>query len=222
MLRLQNNVPDIYVNQSRDFQLLCRLYDCINNGVKYDIDTISKVIDTDFCNSKLLSLLQTKIGFLPDTSFNNDIMRIVLKAFPHIIKDKGSLIGIKEAVYTFFKAYKINTIAKIQIINKTVEESEIVDKYSVEIGIRAGQMFDTTLLEELLKYILPTGYTYNIYYFTELAETNSIGYHKNNIFGLYVTDKKNAETRNAADNNTFIDRVEGAVGFTNIYDGEDL
>ena len=40
MLRLENNTPSIYCQKSRDFQLFCRLYDVVNNGVKFDIDSI--------------------------------------------------------------------------------------------------------------------------------------------------------------------------------------
>ena len=60
IFRLQSNVPEIYINESRDFQLLCRLYDCVLGGVKLDIDTLENIIDTRSCNSILLQLLELK------------------------------------------------------------------------------------------------------------------------------------------------------------------
>lgn len=49
--RLQNNVPEVYVKESRDFQLLCRLYDCILNGVKFDIDSMLNITDSKSCSN---------------------------------------------------------------------------------------------------------------------------------------------------------------------------
>ena len=42
-LRLTENVPDIYVKESRDFQLLCRLYDMTHQDIRYHIDTMTEI-----------------------------------------------------------------------------------------------------------------------------------------------------------------------------------
>ncbi len=60
LIRLQNMVPEVYPNNSRDFQLFCRLYDCVFNGNKFDIDSILDICDTEYIDSKLLRLLQSK------------------------------------------------------------------------------------------------------------------------------------------------------------------
>ena len=59
LFRIQDKTPEVYTSTSRDFQLIGRLYDCIINGVKFDIDSILDIINTDFIDSKLLKLLQT-------------------------------------------------------------------------------------------------------------------------------------------------------------------
>ena len=59
LFRLQNNVPSVYVNSSRDFQLLCRLYDAAFNNVMFDADSISDITNTDRCSARVLPLLQT-------------------------------------------------------------------------------------------------------------------------------------------------------------------
>ena len=51
LFRTQDNVPEIYVNESRDFQLLCRLKDVMINGVKYAIDSINHTSNTLEMNS---------------------------------------------------------------------------------------------------------------------------------------------------------------------------
>ena len=59
IFRLQENVPDVYARKSRDFQLLCNVFDILQGGIKYDIDTITSVVDTRYCSERLLPLLQS-------------------------------------------------------------------------------------------------------------------------------------------------------------------
>ena len=35
MFRVENNVPDVYVQESRDFQLFCKLYDLAFQGSRF-------------------------------------------------------------------------------------------------------------------------------------------------------------------------------------------
>ena len=152
MFRLQDNVPDIYVNESRDFQLLCRLYDCVNNGVKSDIDTIVNLNNPFKVNEKLLNLLALKVGFITDKYIESSLMRWIISTFPWALKYKGSIYGIKLAV---------NTIAKYE--NITQSPIVTVDSMQKIITINTYQLFkNTTALDEYLKYIVPTGYTYEV------------------------------------------------------------
>ena len=41
MIRLQNSTPSEYCAQSRDFQLLCKLYDTVFNSLQFNISTIT-------------------------------------------------------------------------------------------------------------------------------------------------------------------------------------
>ena len=90
MFRLQNNTPSYYVNNSRDFQLFCRLYDYINNGVKFDIDSIININDPLKINDRLLNLYGSKVGFFTNKNINTNVLRRILKAFPYLIKYKGT------------------------------------------------------------------------------------------------------------------------------------
>ena len=40
MIKLQDMTPDVYYNQSRDFQFIGRLYDIVLNSVKTNADLI--------------------------------------------------------------------------------------------------------------------------------------------------------------------------------------
>lgn len=174
MFRLQNNVPDIYVNESRDFQLLCRLYDAINNGVKFDIDTIVNLIDPLRANDRLLKLLANRIGFITDKEIEPGLLRYILSAFPWAVKYKGSKMGIKLAVSTILK-YE----------GRGLTSSVSVDSDSHTIAIYVQESISNKLaLDEFLKYILPCGYSYSI---VDIAESDYIyktGY--SNFDNVYI------------------------------------
>lgn len=153
MFRLQDNVPQIYVEESRDFQLFCRLYDCINNGVKYDIDSMITLLDPMLCKDRILDLLATKVGFFHNFYIESNILRYIISAFPYILKNKGSKKGIKEAVCTILRAEGQFEIPQIDINNIS---------HDIKIELSKTNIKNKKALDEVLKYILPIGYTYSI------------------------------------------------------------
>lgn len=162
IFRLQENVPDVYARKSRDFQLLCNLFDILQGGLKYDIDTITSVVDTRYCNEKLLPLLQTKLGFFTNEHLTTDELRTLLTSFQTIVKNKGSSKGIRQAIELYLKVIGASRNSKITITNSNSNEPSNVisfynNSYIVEVSIE-GQITDTTLLTEILKYVLPAGY----------------------------------------------------------------
>ncbi len=162
IFRLSNNVPDVYVRKSRDFQLLCNSFDVLQNGVKYDIDSICNIVNTEACNSKVIPLLQTKLGFFTPRHIDNETLRTVLSGFKNIVRDKGSRVGIRDAIEVYLKTINASADSLIKISNTYIgpEGEDLTQRkntYVVEVAIE-GQVLDTTLLTELLKYVLPAGY----------------------------------------------------------------
>ena len=157
MYRLQDNVPEYLINESRDFQLLCRLYDCVNNGVKFSIDSIVRLMDTTSCGSGFLKLLETRLGFFTNNSYTDDEIRDVLLGFCDAVKYKGSLIGIERAVRLFMLAKNIKVGTSIDY-----DPSE----KRVSIGFRTT-VVDTSLLTDILYYILPAGCYVDYFYYKE-------------------------------------------------------
>ena len=153
--RTQHHVPDVYVKGSRDFQLFCNLFDCINSGIKFDIDSIPYILDTNQCNERLIPYLQTKLGFWTKEKISAEKLRIILKGFPYAVKNKGSIIGIEQAVQIFLKVINIKTSVHIEIIN--IPQNSTESAYTVVIGTEK-YLGDTTILDEILKYIIPAGY----------------------------------------------------------------
>lgn len=168
MFRLQNNTPPVYIEQSRDFQLFCRLYDCVNNSVRFDINSIPTLLEPEKINDKLLSLLSTKQGFFTKQYLNSNELRQILSAFPYIIKYKGTEKGIQLAVNTILKIDGIEEIPSIVYLK------DLNDNLLHSIKIYTEHKIKSTLaLDELLKYVLPVGYTYELAEYVEY-DTRSV------------------------------------------------
>ena len=157
MIKLQENVPQYYVEQSRDFQLFLRVLDCIQNGVKFDIDSMIYLLDPTKVNNRMLSLFCERVGFYPKRELNSNMLRYIISAFPYLMKYKGSKKGIEEAIAVVLKADNVYANWKISVYNSTHTIEIIIDKD-----------YDYQALSELLEYIIPIGYT------TRLALGNSL------------------------------------------------
>ena len=58
LIRTKNSVPQVYVSESRDFQLFTRVLDFVQNGLKFDIDSIVNVVDTQLIPTNYLDNLK--------------------------------------------------------------------------------------------------------------------------------------------------------------------
>ena len=146
MFRVENNVPEVYVQESRDFQLLARLYDLVFQSSRFSIDSMQRTADTMHCNASLLPLLGTKVGLFEDLKLSDATYRKVLAAFPYIIKYKGSQKAIKLIINLFEQL--INT--KIELLQDPEDHYKITLRF-VEFPP------NIELLYALLDYIRPTG-----------------------------------------------------------------
>ena len=206
IFRLQENMPDVYVRKSRDFQLLCNSFDAVFNSVKNDIDTITNVVDTRLCSERLLPLLQTKLGFFTNKHLTATELRTVLQAFKYIVRDKGSRTGIREAIEVFLKVANASNKSRIQIVDNFVSidghtsETRPGNTYIVEVAIE-GQQVDTTLLTELLKYVLPAGYQLK-YSFYNATQTVTQIHDKDTVHIIFVDKSDNNGIRLTTSNNS--------------------
>ena len=172
VIRLQNKTPSVYTEESKDFQLLCRLYDCIVNGVKFDVDTMQYITDSAMCRTNILQLLQTKVGFFTELNMTDDALRYILRAFPTIIKSKGALKSIEQAINVFLKIYHINTAITVWYVqDSTMVYNTLVDDHTIIVGMNTA-MKDISILEEVFKYILPTGFGFYFYFYNKIEDSN--------------------------------------------------
>lgn len=219
MLRLENNTPSIYCQKSRDFQLFCRLYDIVNNGVKFDIDSIININDPNLISDRLIELLCAKVGFFPKHIYNTNLLRGIIQAFPHMIKNKGSLKGIEIAIQTIIKFESTDTQYSILVDTKTERNIDIYFTAAIE---------NTLALDDILSYVLPIGYTYSIGQYepyeysmqlTSTAETgNIVKVYNASISQTIGNDRKlNAPSPILSDSNfnfnkKFEERIFGTLG----------
>lgn len=191
IIRLQNNTPPVYTEESRDFQLLCRIYDCIINAVKLDIDSIPTIVDTSQCLSSILPLLQTKVGFFTENTLQDKELRYAIEAFPYIVKKKGSREGIIECLNLFLQVNNILKSSQVIITNESINKE---DEYTIKILIES-EVKDISLLEELIKYIVPTGYLVS-YIFTDTQKLDIQNYDNISAADIVIIDNnKNSSLR---------------------------
>lgn len=197
MIRLQDNVPAYYVEQSRDFQLLCRLYDILISAEKNNVDATSTLVQPNNIKSILLSLLCSRCGFITSYYLDDDILRNIAAAFPFIVRKKGTLQGI---------ALAVNTILKAEKDPSAVERVELaIDKTSHEITILTPiTLYNKVALQELLRYVIPAGIYVNIQEYASADDAGNVNttlYQKDiyDIISIKTLLSSNARTSTSKD-----------------------
>lgn len=213
LIRTQDKVPEVYVNDSRDFQVLCRAYDVLYNMMKFDIDSMLRVLSASDIRNNVLPLLQGKVGFFTDKVIDDDSMRMILGAFPTLLRGKGSLRAIKQAINVWLKIAHLETAIDVSITTK--DESRIgqvvIPPYTVAIGIRSLTR-DITTLKEILKYIIPAGFgTYFYFYYgLDITEQNAQNLFEDSARVAFVSDDINSVVRGTTSDS----RIDGAEDVT--------
>lgn len=165
MFRLIDNTPPVYSEESRDFQLFLRLYDSIVCSTKNDIDLIKYITDTKNCKTEILPLLQTKLGFKTQYSMSTDMLRAILEGFPELLRNKGSLKSIQQAINLFLKVLNIKTDLVIYYSEDgNLQVQQALSDHTIVIGINEA-IDNYYVLEELMRYILPAGFGYVFYFY---------------------------------------------------------
>ena len=160
---IKRSVPEVYIKESRDFQLMCDLFDLVNSGVKFDIDTITHLSDTQLCRDSMLRLLQEKLGLTLRNNVTDDTLRKILKSFPFILRHKGTKQGIAEMICLFLNI--IYSDGSYKIVVENINDNNNLStrglgNYVVAIlaSVTDTGIKDIDILEDLLKYVIPAGY----------------------------------------------------------------
>lgn len=148
VLLTKDMAPEIYSTESRDFQLVSKVFDLainsvINNEAKMKyLSFISKI------DAKLLRLLASYIGFFSDQYYPENLLRSILANFPDMIKNKGNITSLEIAIKALQNAY--TSISDIKI-----EKDENIDlAYRIKTD---GVIIDSNYVNDVLKYVRPAG-----------------------------------------------------------------
>lgn len=228
IFRLDDNVPRIYVNESRDFQMLCRLFTYGINPPKYEAETLHYLNSGMLTNDRLLGNLCEKPGFMDGETVKGEYLRFITENFGRLVRDKGAETGICNSVYLYLLMYNLSTACFVQIDRKT---------YTIHIGIR-NAVKDIQVLYTILKYIVPTGWLLDIFFYQEMQVWQGFAY-KDTLVNmirkasatnaLYIIDTTSGySTRVDDDNKTdIVGRVEGqdsehSVSYEKFSDKQDI
>ena len=212
MFRFQDNLPEVYINESRDFQILARLSDVLFSGIKYDIDSMINVLDATLAKDRMLQLMCTKIGFFPNIDIDSQVLKHIIASFPYIIKNKGNELGIRYAVNAILKAENNPEAIGEPLIIIVNEKDELGrDPYTIYIYTTI-QLYNQAALKELLRYVVPAGYTYKLLSYATLFDgydNPDILTQTDHIRGFKVSQNYAAKIRTSVDNPSSL--IEGAV-----------
>ncbi len=150
MIKLQNYTPDVYYNESRDFQFIGRLYDIVLNYVKTNVDLLYNLPLSDDMDDQFVGLLGLTLGFKPKHKYTSKHLKAICSVLAQIMRYKGTVKAVTLACNAIFNSEGI------------VEDGEcIIEGTTLNIYFPA-KFSDNNLLTDLLDYILPAGMSVNI------------------------------------------------------------
>lgn len=152
MINLQRCIPEVYYNESRDFQFLARAFEVVFNYEKTNSDAMRGLVFDKNFDVRLLTLLAYTMGFNSKHNYNTRDLYNLCSTFAKLLKKKGSLDAIYLSVDALLNAQQIGEKYVI-----TIDESQ--DSYNLIITLPYGTR-DLELLEDIFDYILPVGFTY--------------------------------------------------------------
>lgn len=196
MIRYQEMVPDFYIEKSRDFQILCRMYDFVLNSAKYNIDSMQSLTDTRRVKDTVLPLLGNKLGIYDKEAYLN---RQMLEALPIAIKYKGSLKSVKILLNAFLDSMDIfdTALALHSKDEETAKEiSDVLNRkiqpFSLVIIFSSfPNLTNLHVLNEYLKMVLPTGMLVEYAFAVRKTYLDKFKY-KEYVF-LFYTNKRTYE-----------------------------
>ena len=145
--------PSIYSKESRDYQLISRIYDSVFNYSKMGADGVINVPLSKNFDDRFLDLLAKTLGFESKHDYNTNNLVALVNSFKKIMKNKGTIKAIEDTISMLLKSQNIN--------KRFILETE-TKPYTIKIYV-PEELQDIVLLEDVLSYILPVGFVYEIY-----------------------------------------------------------
>lgn len=162
--------PSIYSKESRDYQLIGRLYNAVFNYAKMSIDGMNNFPLSKDSDKRFLDLVAKTIGFESKHSYNTENLYALCSSFKKIVSHKGTKKAIEELLSVLLNSQNINKLFKVDVY--TNNNTEKFKPYSIVIYVPT-ELNDIIMLEDMMSYILPAGFVYEIYV-GDIAETDGV------------------------------------------------
>jgi hypothetical protein len=150
MINIKNQLPSIYYDASRDFQILGHLYEVVLNYVKTNADMLYRLPNELEADTRSTELLATTLGFKLRRNYDKEQLAALVSIFPQLLKIKGTQQAIDLAGNALVKASGVPGTFSSEIVNNVL---------TIQIPI---ELSDITLFIDLLPYILPFGLSVSI------------------------------------------------------------
>lgn len=147
MINIKNQIPGIYYDASRDFQILGHLYEVVLNYIKTNADMLYLLPNGLEADTRSTELLATTLGFKLKRNYDKAQLAAIVSVFPQLLKIKGTKRAIDLAGSALVKAAGIPGMFDSEI---DIENKVLTVKIPIELS-------DITLFLDLLPYILPFG-----------------------------------------------------------------
>lgn len=230
MFKFQDNIPEYYLKESRDFQLFPRLDDILFMGIHQDINSMDELNNPKKCKNVHLNYLAEKVGFYTDKYIPDKVLINIISAFRTAIKNKGTLLGIEQAVIAILKAENSIDPPKIVYVQEQIGQggdTNYWDKYSINIYTPV-KILNKVALDEFLKYIIPAGHIYNVYTYKSAgtdAQVDTLDEY-NLINAVIAPNKEIGVVRSGDDNwkssdDDLLRRLLGAMDIGIVVSGDD-
>jgi hypothetical protein len=180
MISIKNQIPGIYYEASRDFQVLGHLYEATLNYSKTNADILYLLPTGTDVDTRTTELLAMTLGFKLKRNYDKAQLAALVSIFPRLLKIKGTLGAITLAGNALVKAAGIPG-----------EFSSKLEKHVLTITIPI-ELSDITLFMDLLPYILPFGIRVAIVRSTVLRETITTNVNTNTVLRLTTASARTA------------------------------
>lgn len=153
MIDVVKKTPREYSEQSRDFQVLARLYTALFNISKMYADDLKEwVPDID---NKLTTLRSRTVNFVNRHEWDLNDLEAITSCFKYLMRRKGTETALEACINILMKARGIETGITV--------DSVLVDRFGcINIWIAHDNIL-MGIMEDLIRYLIPTGMIYRIY-----------------------------------------------------------
>ena len=153
MIDVVKKTPREYSEQSRDFQVLARLYTALFNISKMYADDL-KVWVPDIDN-KLTTLRSRTVNFVNRHQWDLNDLEAITSCFKYLMRKKGTEEALEACINILMKARGIETGITV--------DSVVVDRFGcINIWVAHDNIL-MGIMEDLVRYLIPTGMIYRIY-----------------------------------------------------------